>query len=213
MKRKRIGAGQRGSSDPFLTAKELLKASASNKESEGGGFYADGSEGSKVLSADKSAAVTSTIRDRANAAAVSMNSPTKGGKAKSKKQQMLAEAAKNTRNIFQYFAKKETVETIQTEPQEQESTSTASAETASVSQSAETNQCLDTEGAETQDVILVERKCEVVTIDDGDDKNEEEQTHETTTLDLKPENDEPSEDGRSGPDHHIFIFILIQLFL
>lgn len=147
MKRKRIGAGQRGSSDPFLTAKELLKAS------------------------------------------------------------------KNTRNISQYFAKKETVETIQTEPQEQESTSTASAETASVSQLAETNQCLDTEGAETQDVILVERKCEVVTIDDGDDKNEEEQTHETTTLDLKPENNEPSEDGRSGPDHHIFIFILIQLFL
>uniref|UniRef100_A0A3P8WT54 ATP-dependent DNA helicase n=1 Tax=Cynoglossus semilaevis TaxID=244447 RepID=A0A3P8WT54_CYNSE len=170
MKRKRIGAGQRGSSDPFLTAKELLKASASNKE------------------------------DRANAAAVSMNSPTKGGKAKSKKQQMLAEAAKNTRNISQYFAKKETVETIQTEPQEQESTSTASAETASVSQSAETNQCLDTEGAETQDVILVERKCEVVTIDDGDDKNEEEQTHETTTLDLKPENDEPSEDGSRAAD-------------
>ncbi|KAK1877246.1 ATP-dependent DNA helicase Q5 [Dissostichus eleginoides] len=34
MKRKRVGAGLRGSSDPFMTAKELLKPSASNSDSE-----------------------------------------------------------------------------------------------------------------------------------------------------------------------------------
>ncbi|KAI9544880.1 hypothetical protein NQZ68_041895, partial [Dissostichus eleginoides] len=83
MKRKRVGAGLRGSSDPFMTAKELLKPSASNSDS----------------------------------------APTKGGRAASKKQQQqqkLAEAAKSSRNILQYFAKKDTPEKSQEEEGEEE---------------------------------------------------------------------------------------------
>uniref|UniRef100_A0A8C9X666 ATP-dependent DNA helicase n=1 Tax=Sander lucioperca TaxID=283035 RepID=A0A8C9X666_SANLU len=120
MKRKRVGAGLRGSSDPFQTAKDLLKASmsdtVSNKGTESGGFYSDSSGGSGETSGDASSAVTSSIRARANAAAAAtMNSPTKAGRAMSKKQQKLAEAAKSSRNISQYFAKKETTEDSQEE--------------------------------------------------------------------------------------------------
>ncbi|XP_072298636.1 ATP-dependent DNA helicase Q5 [Eucyclogobius newberryi] len=101
MKRKRVGAGLRGSSDPFLTAKELLKSSSGQSESEP---LADISENSSA----PDSSVTSSIRARANAAAASsLNSPTKKGKALSKKQQKLADAAKNSRYISQYFAKKE----------------------------------------------------------------------------------------------------------
>eukprot|EP00064_Thunnus_orientalis_P005222 superscaffoldBa00000501_g5236 len=116
LKRKRVGAGQRGSSNPFQTAKDLMKT-------ESGGFYNDSSEGSresgtegrKETNMDTSSAVTSSIRARANAAAASLNSPTKGGRTLSKKQQKLAEAAKSSRNISQYFAKKQTMEKSQEE--------------------------------------------------------------------------------------------------
>lgn len=117
MKRKRIGAGQRGSSNPFLTAKDLLKQdSVSNKGTDGGGFYSSSSGGS----GDASLAVTSSIRAKANAVAASLNSPTKAGRAMSKKQQKLAEAAKSSRNISQYFAKKQTTEESQKEVEEVE---------------------------------------------------------------------------------------------
>ncbi|KAM8844027.1 ATP-dependent DNA helicase Q5 [Spinachia spinachia] len=75
MKRRRVGAGLRGSSDPFLTATELLKP-------------AGGSHG----------AVAPSV----------LNSPPKAGGAASRKQQKLAEAAKSSRDISQYFTKKET---------------------------------------------------------------------------------------------------------
>uniref|UniRef100_A0A8C2X0B7 ATP-dependent DNA helicase n=1 Tax=Cyclopterus lumpus TaxID=8103 RepID=A0A8C2X0B7_CYCLU len=86
MKRKRVGAGLRGSSDPFQTAKELLKASMSDTLS------------------------NKWTETRANAVAAALDSPTKAGRPVSKKQQKLAEAAKSSRNISQYFAKKETIE-------------------------------------------------------------------------------------------------------
>ncbi|XP_053193887.1 ATP-dependent DNA helicase Q5 isoform X2 [Scomber japonicus] len=116
LKRKRVGAGLRGSSNPFQTAKELMKT-------ESGGFYNDSSEspresgadGRKEANADTSSTVTSSIRAIANAAAANLNSPTKGGRALSKKQQKLAEAAKTSRNISQYFAKKQTTEKSQEE--------------------------------------------------------------------------------------------------
>ncbi|XP_069005850.1 ATP-dependent DNA helicase Q5 [Embiotoca jacksoni] len=123
MKRKRVGAGMRGSSNPFLIANDLLKPSTldtvSNKGTESGGFFNDSSGesankgnggGIKETNADTSAAVSSSIRARANAVAASSNSPSKGGRALSKKQQKLAEAAKSSHNISQYFGKKQTTE-------------------------------------------------------------------------------------------------------
>ncbi|KAM6957119.1 ATP-dependent DNA helicase Q5 [Aplochiton taeniatus] len=121
LKRKRIGAGLRGSSNPFQTARELLKAS--NGEESGGGFFGHtlGGSGESTLEkeevkgeredakpADAASSVTSSIRAKASAAAAAiLNSPTK---ALSRKQQKLAEAAKTTRNIAQYFGKKRTGE-------------------------------------------------------------------------------------------------------
>lgn len=58
--------------------------------------------------------MTSSIRARANVA-TSLSSPTKAGQAMSKKQQKLAEAAKTSCSISQYFVKKQTVETSQAE--------------------------------------------------------------------------------------------------
>lgn len=109
MKRKRVGAGQRGSSNPFVTAKELLKPPMLDSK---------GTESGSESNTDASSDVTSSIRARANAVAASLNSPTKTGKALSKKQQKLAEAAKSSRNISQYFVKKQTMEKSQEEEME-----------------------------------------------------------------------------------------------
>lgn len=108
MKRKRVGAGQRGSSNPYTVAKDLLLHSEPAAQPD------------KGLAVDKeaSSAVTSSIRARAAAAAASLGSPTKTGKAMSRKQQKLAEAAKTSRNISQYFAKKETPASSQAPPPE-----------------------------------------------------------------------------------------------
>ncbi|RVE69332.1 hypothetical protein OJAV_G00076640 [Oryzias javanicus] len=92
IKRKRVGAGLRGSSNPYVTARELLKTDAApDKQTESGGFIGDG------------------LRD-----------PTKGGRAVSKKQQKLAEAAKSSRSIFQYFQKKQPEETKCEEEEERD---------------------------------------------------------------------------------------------
>ncbi|TNN83388.1 ATP-dependent DNA helicase Q5 [Liparis tanakae] len=111
LKRKRVGAGLRGSSDPFLAAKELLKASASDTSSDKSGGFFNG--GSGEASGDASSAATSSIRANAAAAAAAnaaLSSPTKAGRPGSKKQQKIAEAAKSSRNISLYFTKKETIE-------------------------------------------------------------------------------------------------------
>eukprot|EP00066_Takifugu_rubripes_P012828 XP_011602094.1 PREDICTED: ATP-dependent DNA helicase Q5 [Takifugu rubripes] len=97
LKRKRVGAGQRGSSNPYQAAKEVLKPPTCGPDS------AETNSGAPP-------AVTCTIRARAAAVSASINSPTKAGRGGSKKQQKLAEAAKNSRNIFQYFTKKQTTE-------------------------------------------------------------------------------------------------------
>lgn len=100
MKRKRVGAGQRGSSNPFQAAKELLKPSTCGP-------------GSAEMNGVAPPPVTSSIRARATALSASINSPTKAGRAVSKKQQKLAEAAKTSRNISQYFTKKQTTEKLE----------------------------------------------------------------------------------------------------
>ncbi|XP_022612702.1 ATP-dependent DNA helicase Q5 [Seriola dumerili] len=215
LKRKRVGAGQRGSSNPFQTAKDLLKSSmldtASNKLSESGGFYNDSSGGSgessvkvriKDMNTDTSSAVTSSIRARANAVAASMNSPTKGGKAMSKKQQKLAEAAKSTRNISQYFAKKQTTEESQEEPEGLNTTLpqtttvipeefTCQQEHSPVTVDAAESSPVE---SETQDVMQEEIKKEVIVIID----DKEEETYETETSELKQVQDTSKEDIRQN---------------
>ncbi|KAJ3600768.1 hypothetical protein NHX12_031743 [Muraenolepis orangiensis] len=98
LKRKRVGAGLRGSSDPFQTARQLLQASGGDAGppagTDGGGFYPDASGGSRELPVTETAA-----RDPAGG-------PSQTGPAPSKKQQKIQEAAKTSRNISLYFQKK-----------------------------------------------------------------------------------------------------------
>lgn len=126
LKRKRIGAGLRGSSNPFQTASELLRASNCEGSTTGpGANRGTGSGGPDCLAGsgesagekergkrketktgDTAPTISSSIRAKASAVSAFLNSPTKtGGKVLSKKQK-LAEAAKNSRNITQYFGKK-----------------------------------------------------------------------------------------------------------
>ncbi|XP_034395001.1 ATP-dependent DNA helicase Q5 [Cyclopterus lumpus] len=195
MKRKRVGAGLRGSSDPFQTAKELLKASMSdtlsNKWTESGGFYNDSSAGSGEASADASLAVTSSVRARANAVAAALDSPTKAGRPVSKKQQKLAEAAKSSRNISQYFAKKETIEKSAEEAETPRGLDAALSHTAVVvaqesnqEHSPVTGEDMEISPVETRDLIQKESKREVIVIHDEDD-NEEEEMDMTETLELQ----------------------------
>lgn len=122
LKRKRIGAGLRGSSNPFQTASELLRASVraplqvQGPTGSGGPDCLAGSGESagekergkrkETKTGDTAPTISSSIRAKASAVSAFLNSPTKtGGKVLSKKQK-LAEAAKNSRNITQYFGKK-----------------------------------------------------------------------------------------------------------
>ena len=199
LKRKRVGAGLRGSSDPFKTAKDLLELSmlntAFNKGTESGGFYNEGSGESSVkgnkerTNTDMSSAVTSSIRDAANAVAATAGSPTKAGKAMSKKQQKLAEAAKSSRNISQYFAKKQTTEESPEEPPElkgpddtvsQTSTSVQQEDIIQLEDSLSSVEAMESSPVESeaQDVTQEERREEVILIADDD----EEETHQTETL-------------------------------
>ncbi|XP_073351291.1 ATP-dependent DNA helicase Q5 [Pagrus major] len=205
MKRKRVGAGQRGSSNPFQTAKELLKSSMSDSLSESGGFYNDSSGDTD---AHASLAVTSSIRARAKAVAASLSSPTKAGRAMSKKQQKLVEAAKSSRNISQYFAKKQKTDKSQEEEEEEEeveegldatlshTTTVAPQEISSEQEhspvAVEAGEISPVE-SDTQDVILVESKTEVIVIPDFD----EEENIEREMMELEWVQDTEKEDMKS----------------
>nr|XP_020453477.1 ATP-dependent DNA helicase Q5 [Monopterus albus] len=176
LKRKRVGAGQRGSSNPFLTASDVLKSSmlatASNKGTENGGFYDDSAGGSGEVEkerrreTDASPAVTSSIRARANAAAACLNSPTKGSRAISKKQQKLAEAAKSSHNISHYFAKKQPGGE---KSQEEEEAETLKKADATLSHKAAERSPVE---SDTRHVIQEESEKEVIVIPDDDDDKE-----------------------------------------
>ncbi|XP_056143207.1 ATP-dependent DNA helicase Q5 [Lampris incognitus] len=128
LKRKRVGAGLRGSSNPFQTAKELFQTSTAdivpNRGKRSDGIYPDSLGGAEEpngedngcsreeKNTDTSTAITS-IRSKASAVASFLSSPTKTGRALNKKQQKLAEAAKSSRNISLYFEKKEISEKSQ----------------------------------------------------------------------------------------------------
>lgn len=106
MKRKRVGAGFRGSSTVFQTASEILKTSinetltAAATSQESADFEEESQEEEKP----------ETKRSKPSpSASLSSDSPSKrSGKALSKKQQKLAEAAKKSHCISQYFGKKMT---------------------------------------------------------------------------------------------------------
>ncbi|XP_029293096.1 ATP-dependent DNA helicase Q5 [Cottoperca gobio] len=192
MKRKRVGAGLRGSSNPFMTAKDLLKPSmlesVSNKGTESGGFHNDSSGSSGETNEDASVALTSSIR----AVAASLSSPTKAGRAVSKKQQKLAEAAKSSRNILQYFAKKETPEESQEEAEmlpglDDMFSHTTMVVAEEIQHSPITVEDVGMSPVETQDVMQEESNNELIVIpdDDDEDEDEEEETHKTETLALK----------------------------
>ncbi|XP_076609430.1 ATP-dependent DNA helicase Q5 [Chaetodon auriga] len=214
LKRKRVGAGQRGSSNPFLTAKDLLKPSmldsVSNKGTESGGFYNDSSGGSGE--ANRDAPVTSSIRARANAAAAAtataaLNSPTKAGRAMSKKQQKLAEAAKSSRNISQYFAKKQT----KSQETEEEGLDAMLSRTTAVEEnsSQQEQSPVSVEAVEispvesdAQDVIHEESKTEVIVIPDeeeGSPKTLELERFEDTSKEYKSttEQNKPEKEAKA----------------
>lgn len=193
LKRKRVGAGQRGSSNPFLAAKDLLKPSmlgtVSNKGTDSGGFYNDSSGDPGDTNTEASLAVTSSIRARASAVAATLNSPTKAGRAMSKKQQKLAEAAKNSRNISQYFAKKQTTEKSQEEVEKGLDATAIVVPNENSSQQAHSPVTVEAVEispvvSETLGVIEEESKTEVITILDDDDE-EEEETHTAQRLELE----------------------------
>ncbi|KAK0132506.1 ATP-dependent DNA helicase Q5 [Merluccius polli] len=115
LKRKRVGAGLRGSSDPFQAARELMQASGRDAGppagTDSGGFYPDTSGGSRELplaESPASLAPTSSSTRGGTVAAVtdSVGSLSKTDRAPSKKQQKMAEAAKTTHSISLYFQKK-----------------------------------------------------------------------------------------------------------
>lgn len=102
MKRKRVGAGLRGSSDPFQAAQELLKSAPIVRLPVSG----------ETNSVAAPPPVSCSIRERARAtaASASVSSPTKAGRGGGRKRQKLAEAAKTSRSISHYFTKKPTTE-------------------------------------------------------------------------------------------------------
>ncbi|KAJ8251716.1 hypothetical protein GJAV_G00224350 [Gymnothorax javanicus] len=124
LKRKRVGAGLRGSSNPFQTAAELLKTSQNADGGPGAGPGVandaqpmnanvpsdpptEAERGKKRMTtpSDMTQATSSPRKaDPRPDAPATQNSPTKRGL--TKKQQKLAQAAKTSLSIFQFFGKK-----------------------------------------------------------------------------------------------------------
>ncbi|XP_028310852.1 ATP-dependent DNA helicase Q5 [Gouania willdenowi] len=195
MKRRRVGASLRGSSNPFITAKELLKPSLSNDDPksplEGSGFFNDGSgesfitaneERTKETKTDStSSAVSSSIKARANAISAVTNSPTKGCKTMSKKQQKLADAAKSSHSIFQYFTKKQTMEIKQDEEEKANVTvpSSPCGTSQDYSKRRGAAEAISLVESHDLDVILVDQKSDVIFLDN------EEEPQKDVVLNIK----------------------------
>ncbi|XP_026997314.2 ATP-dependent DNA helicase Q5 isoform X2 [Tachysurus fulvidraco] len=139
LKRKRVGAGFRGSSTLFQSASEFLKTSknetlTSASVSEEPAHDEEAQEGKPETKRSKTSPSVSS----------SSSSPSKrSGKALSKKQQKFAEAAKNSHCISQYFGKKIMDET----PKNNEATVSVAEE---ASASVETRHNLKSNNTETQ---------------------------------------------------------------
>lgn len=160
MKRKRVGAGQRGSSDPFQAAKELLKPTPA---------CGPGSGETNSVTAPPPVSCSIRARARATAASASVTSPTKAGRGGGRKQQKLAEAAKTSRSISQYFTKKETTENL--EEEEEEGLDPADLHQPSpppAEEAMETSPCWSESGG----VGAEGSKAEVIMISDGESEEE-----------------------------------------
>lgn len=150
-----------------------------NKGRTSGGFF-NGYSGETIMQG-KEANTDASSPIKANAVTTSLSSLTKGGRAMSKKQQKLAEAAKSSHNISHFFMKQHTPEKSQDEeemPREPEAT--LSPAPASISQeyiNQEPHSPAASEGessaaqSETEDVILVESKSEIIVIPDDDEED------------------------------------------
>ncbi|XP_065119144.1 ATP-dependent DNA helicase Q5 isoform X2 [Paramisgurnus dabryanus] len=107
LKRKRVGAGFRGSSSLFQTAADLLKETLATNTSTDPNCEEE--EEQETGGKPKIKSSTSSPVKAKSSTTSSLSSP---NKKLTKKQQKLAEAAKDTRCISQYFGKKQ-VDTIQ----------------------------------------------------------------------------------------------------
>lgn len=178
MKRKRVGAGQRGSSNCFQSVKDLLNP-VSSKVTENGGFIGDSSMESDVKRIRVKESETETASSvRTGAGAVS---PAKAGRVMSRKQQKMAEAAKSSRNISQYFVKKKPTEEEELRPE----AGGLSSETLSEVYEENSRQELhslpsDPALVESEDLILIEPKTEVIVLSD----DEEQDTGREATMTL-----------------------------
>ncbi|XP_061761804.1 ATP-dependent DNA helicase Q5 isoform X1 [Nerophis ophidion] len=115
MKRKRMGAGHRGSSHSHLAAKDLPNPSMEDSTSDKGAPCSTTGgvkEELKGKSKDNPVPMTSSVQAAAATSLSSSSSPVKGGRVLSKKQQKLAEAAKGSRSISQYFRTQTTTEAL-----------------------------------------------------------------------------------------------------
>ncbi|KAM9784586.1 ATP-dependent DNA helicase Q5 isoform X1 [Syngnathus typhle] len=115
MKRKRVGAGYTGSSNPLAEKQQPRGSAADNasvQETPNGGSVGGIQRSLLSNRCDKPSPVTSSIRARTNSAdSASLSSPTK--RTWSKKQQKLEEAAKHSHSISHYFAKSQTIKESQ----------------------------------------------------------------------------------------------------
>lgn len=190
MKRKRAGAGWRSSSNQLLSA----------KRTENDGFFSDSAEESDVKGVGErikeakteTMQSISSIRARGSAVGASLNSPIKAGRTMGKKQQKMAEAAKTSRNISQYFTNKQTLK--QSCQEEEQEAVSLSAGTVDASQEEGVNEEQPERSpvrSDTPDLILVEPETEVIVVsDDEEDK-------EPSVDSFKPLQDESQQETSS----------------
>uniref|UniRef100_A0A1A8E119 ATP-dependent DNA helicase n=1 Tax=Nothobranchius kadleci TaxID=1051664 RepID=A0A1A8E119_NOTKA len=185
MKRKRVGAGQRGSCAPHT-------------QTENCGFSINQSGKSDVRDIRErinSSAASSTIRATASATHVSLHSPTR---ARSKKQQKLVEAAKSSRNISQYFTTKPA--------REEGGDALPQTHVCDAGQTMEEEEEEVHEGSpvtsETEDVILLEPKIDVIVVSDDDEEEEDERAEEKVQPEpaLITEPNRPAEEEKDLSD-------------
>ncbi|XP_063077117.1 ATP-dependent DNA helicase Q5 [Engraulis encrasicolus] len=104
LKRKRVGAGLRGSSNPFQTASDILKAQSESTPAAHTHSPSANQRGADENKKRTEAESKGTNQRQANAEPANQISPSKK---LTRKQQKLAEAAKDTRSISDFFKKKE----------------------------------------------------------------------------------------------------------
>uniref|UniRef100_A0A1A7WRW1 ATP-dependent DNA helicase n=1 Tax=Iconisemion striatum TaxID=60296 RepID=A0A1A7WRW1_9TELE len=186
MKRKRVGAGQRSSSAPNTQTENCVFINQSGKSD-----VRQIRDRIKDTRTETSPAVSSTVR--ATASATSLPSPTR---ARSKKQQKLVEAAKSSRNISEFFTKKQTGE--------------EAGGVLSHTPICDGGQMMEEEEvhegspvtSETEDLILLEPETEVIVLSDDNEEEEEEDLAQPNSAPITKPNqpeDEEENDRSNSP--------------